>query len=253
VKYVAVLLLALSLIQQATLNKLTDSVVNINRSQVVQLPVKPVLSQVPLVSAPFQASMPEIPRENIRASYRVSYFVGAEGGDSSGFAGIGAATALTDNSLLSCAHLFSEDADYTKYRLDIHNDKGILINRIPLAVERISGTLDLAILKVDYVLPFKASLLETASFEGMELGDIVYTIGASGGLAPYNITAGYLASKASEPFPDLYQASFIVIGGNSGGAVYDAKSNKIIGVLTRGGGNISLFVPLNAVIEFLKQ
>ncbi len=194
-----------------------------------------------------------ITQNTIFSNYRISYFVGPGGqGDATGFTGMGTAVAVSKRVLVTASHvIFDEIVD--KYRLDLFSDSGVLTNRVKFHVAKNSPDLDLAIIIVDEDLPNFVEVEELNVFNKLKIGSCNYIVGGALGLSPYNITLGTISSKSCSYFPGLYQSSAIVSGGNSGGGVYNFKTNKLIGILVKGGGSVSLFVPITSVIMLLNS
>ena len=242
-----VLLTICLLIQQKTLNNHSEAIESIN----ISVTTPGSVTRIEGLGVP-EYLMPEIPKDTIFSSYRVSYEISSEKSKIIYF-GLGSATGYAPRELISCAHLFTKDSDPTHYKLDIFDKNGIFSRRIPFKIEKLSEELDLAKLVVDENLPYYTELETIENFNNIGIGDWVFIIGAAGGQSPFHITWGEVSSKAFEDIPELFQTSALVAPGNSGGAVRLAKTGKQIGVLVRGGQTISLFVPLTVISKFLMK
>lgn len=201
-----------------------------------------------------QNNLPQIPKNVLYSSYRIC-LRGTVGGVSS-IGIIGSAVGIDKHTLLTAAHLETPaqmlhlDPGYT-YMVDVFDEDGIEVRLFDATMTKkilLATGNDLAILTIKEDLPHYVKFDPDVK---TDVGDWVYTIGAQSGQSPYNVGWGQVASKMHEEFHDLWQTSLAVSGGNSGGGVFDARTNKLIGIMVR-GQQLSLFVPNNLVTEFLK-
>lgn len=120
---------------------------------------------------------------------------------------------------------------------------------------------DTAILQIvdEEWVPKMAAPLADDSFEYLR-GQVVFAVGNPGIMFDNSITTGIISAPARKidfgsghKIP-LFQHSANVIGGNSGGAIYNDKG-EIIGTLTGGmrGADISLAVPISYTKALLKR
>lgn len=120
---------------------------------------------------------------------------------------------------------------------------------------------DTAILQIvdEEWVPKMAAPLADDSFEYLR-GQVVFAVGNPGIMFDNSVTTGIISAPARQidfgsghKIP-LFQHSANVIGGNSGGAIYNDKG-EIIGTLTGGmrGADISLAVPISYTKALLKR
>ena len=122
-------------------------------------------------------------------------------------------------------------------------------------VTRIDEANDLALLEAPEVLTHQA-VLGLGAAHSMPIGQPLLAVGAAQGHTPYTATSGFLAAKSSELRSGAYlwQGSFMSWFGNSGGAIFDARSGFLVGLLTRGDApNCSYFVPVDTIAGFLED
>lgn len=201
-----------------------------------------------------KSNLPQIPKNVLFSSYRICLRGTSNGVYSIGI--IGSAVGISKHTLLTAAHLETPvqmlhlDPGYT-YMVDVFDEDGIELHLFDATMTKkiLQPTgQDLAILEIKEELPHYVKFDPSVK---TDVGDWVYTIGAQSGQSPFNVGWGQVASKMHEEFHDLWQTSVSVSGGNSGGGVFDARTNKLIGIMVR-GQQLSLFVPNNLVAEFLK-
>lgn len=118
---------------------------------------------------------------------------------------------------------------------------------------------DIALLSIDVNAPRTMELAKNVS---MRNGSAVWVMGFPMGTPGVSCTLGYLTNMggAQPDEPTNWQCTANAFFGNSGGAVVDAHSGELVGVLVAGMGsdwqmapNISLFVPVEHVHAMLKN
>jgi S1-C subfamily serine protease len=85
--------------------------------------------------------------------------------------------------------------------------------------------------------------------DDLAVGDVIVIVGNSFGELKHSFSVGYLSYKMRKlAVGEFNQTDAISAGGNSGGGVFN-EAGELVGILVRGGGGISLFVPINLVLE----
>lgn len=114
-----------------------------------------------------------------------------------------------------------------------------------------ADNVDLALVRIDCP---PLALATYGSREEIYQGAAVLIIGSPGGVGPYVVSQGWVASAKSHEGGLGILASNGIYPGNSGGAVYSAKSGRLIGILVagvRGAPNVAFFMPIWDILEFV--
>jgi len=173
--------------------------------------------------------------------------------------GIGSGVIIGYDRILTAAHVVDSGLEYT---VEVYVDGGPPIPYIGTVI-MIDRATDLAVLQLPRVLTNQAALGLGPADRLIEGVDALVCIGATHGLHPWNVTAGFLTSKGVPELAEsgrgdhsfLWQMSTSAYFGNSGGAVFEPKDWTLVGVLVAGTNapNLSFFVPINKVAEFLAK
>jgi len=180
--------------------------------------------------------------------------------------GVGAGVIISDQYILTAAHnllyagFFNPDSgrkipdEDIKVRLLLKSPKGNVPIELGVKTILFDREHDLALLRVKYTFnnPAKFPLFGNGLYEGCPL----WVIGAPYGLSQKLVTFGWVA----EEYPNhkvvcsfTSQASNVTYKGNSGGGVYNANTNELVGILVCGRGWVSEYVPLPVILEFLER
>lgn len=183
---------------------------------------------------------PRIPEQILYSHYRLV----AKVGDKNVCCGTG--IGIGPRRILTAEHVVREG---TTFELDFFDNDGNEIKTIGLHLIGKSFEEDLALLETNEDLPYYNELDTHGSFE---VGAWGYIVGAAHATAPYNTYLGVFASKCGPTkFPHLWQIAVAVPPGESGGGVYNAETNKLVGVCTRSREGFTLFVNIQTVENFL--
>lgn len=107
---------------------------------------------------------------------------------------------------------------------------------------------DSAVLEIDQPL---LTPVELGNSDMVAVGDQIAIVGNSFGELKHSFSVGVVSFVGRIlPVGIFIQSDAISAGGNSGGGVFD-MDGKLIGILVRGGGGISLILPINDVLEHL--
>ncbi len=122
--------------------------------------------------------------------------------------------------------------------------------------------MDLALVQVKGQLPMTIQAPAALACQPVERGDTVYAVGNSYGVLYASLTKGIVSSTdRGTALLDLDQftpSKFVqfsapIVGGNSGGALYN-EAGEFVGVNVRGGATgFGLAVPLDEVKKFLRR
>lgn len=171
-----------------------------------------------------------------------------------GAGGMGAGVVLDAEHVLTAAHLADEGVEL---KIEVQTPSGFTSIRATCIKRDLEA--DLALLKADAPLPdaCRPAVLEQDHGRDLKPGVPLYVVGCPKGYSPNTITLGWLASSLPAidgvP-PHLWQCSARVYGGNSGGGVYDAKTNRLVGIMVWiEAPNVSFFVPLYEIEAFLEE
>lgn len=163
--------------------------------------------------------------------------------------GVGSGVEVAPRRILTAAHVVSGAAELW---IDLYD--GGAIRSVRAEVERCSDEKDLAILRPACALS-NAATIGLGAASRMSVGHELYACGASAGLTPTNLTRGYLSSKnlpEARGLENLWQMSTTVFFGNSGGAVFDADTGYLVGIVVRmAAPNVSFFVAADELQGFL--
>lgn len=190
----------------------------------------------------------------IFSSYRVSIrgLVFSIMDDPTIWHGIGSAVAFNSHQLITANHVSSYHTQSgVEYAIDIYDADGVLSKSVPAEVVKEDADLDLAMLEVKVDLPFFTKFEGKEDFSKMRVGQWNYTIGAHFGMNPYVIKWGQFVSRHDETLPALCMSSAVVAPGSSGGAIYDASTGLVCGIVVRGNDTLTLFVPCTTVNDFI--
>lgn len=227
------------------------------KAEIVDL--APVVAPLAAVAAPKY----DTPKEIVFSQYRVciSLEIEHKGHDFVVSQAMGTAIAIGKKKLITAAHGemivhkgVPPGFGDIKYSIQLFNDEGFMVHSVTATVknkifDEVSG-MDLVVLEVADDLPH---CVELDAAVKIDVTDWVYVVGAAFGASPYNITWGQLSAKWSDEAPLQWQSSAAAVTGNSGGGVYCAKTNKLIGLVVRGGGPISFFIPANVIASFVNE
>ena len=150
---------------------------------------------------------------------------------------------------------FQFPIDPNKIFLDTFDSDAVLIERVKVKVERVlfnaskESKYDLALISVEKPLKHFVSL--DLKRPKLEIGDPLYLIGAAMGDVPYTIKHGELTAYKGRYVPNHWFISIPAIHGQSGGGVFNAETNKMIGIICRSYGSTSLLMPLSRIEELL--
>lgn len=100
--------------------------------------------------------------------------------------------------------------------------------------------------------PVLTAVAVIGNSDDLAVGDQVAIVGNSFGQLKHSFTVG-VVSYVNRELPGagvFIQTDALSAPGNSGGPVFD-MNGKLIGILVRGGGGISLLVPINLVMKDL--
>lgn len=196
--------------------------------------------------------IPSVPAQILHSTVKVKIDLGQ------GRTAWGSATAISSTTYLTAAHLVLDEDDdgnliggpkfkayiqlkQAEYKASVWEETKVL---------GYDSVHDLAILEVETGTQTFATFGEEGD---VKVGDPVWIIGAPVASSPQTTTLGWLASEENElphtDYPYYAQSSNTIYGGNSGGGVYDANRNTLIGVLVAGtrAPNTAFFVPLKFV------
>lgn len=157
--------------------------------------------------------------------------------------------------LLTNYHVISSEVDksYEGYsRLYIKYDENE--NKIPAKVIGWDKTLDVALLKVDYLPEYFFNFFEQGVYSP---GEKIYAIGSPGGLGK-TITSGIISISKNRrivPIGDTIQVDVPINSGNSGGPIIDEKNN-LIGMVFAGieqFEGVNFVIPARWIINILPE
>lgn len=205
-----------------------------------------------------EMKLPKIPKENIRSQYRLIFRTKIEIGTGITLYSYdisGTAFGISKNQLICCAHEIEEKTSNINYALDLFDDDGVVYKKMLVDIKKLDRKRDLCLLETKEDLPFFIDVDKNK--KPAEIGDWVYLIGARLGSVPYAISWGNHVSNKHEIKPELMASTATVFMGNSGGGMFEAENNTLIGVVQGCHGKtfsaFSLYVPLKDVREFLKD
>lgn len=222
---------------------------------------------------------PSIPKQFIESIYRIRVTNLTHGGLGSGVGVDLSSMGLKDHKyILTCAHVITgkdnkEKVDKIDAIIDIEIIKDKVLHWATGYVVALDTAKDLCLLKVDIDLPAVATLAEK---DDLDVGDALLLVGFPNGTA---ITPefGYLTAKHLDLlltdgfYSDrFWQASMPVVGGDSGGAIFDPNRKTLVGIAQaclliaidpaapRGlrptgyaAPNICYYVPLSSIKSFM--
>jgi hypothetical protein len=196
-----------------------------------------------------------VPDYNLASSFRINIkFKSGMLGRASGFA-------VDKHTVVSAGHVGSaKDADFT---LDVFDkDDWHVVRTVKLKLKKTTKDFDehfandMAYFKSDEELPFIEFGDDNQKiFDDMAVGDLVYLLGCPLGSTALHIQFGILGTKTSSLDAALGVADVLGAPGNSGCAVYDYKSHKLIGMLVRGSSQDTniYFVRITELLKFVKK
>lgn len=149
-------------------------------------------------------------------------------------------------------------------RLTFSGSESVQTTTYKVRLLAVSRDRDLALLKV--IAPIQNAKAARLSCENPKRGEQVYIVGNPLGILYASVTVGIISSlqrdykllrtvDASDEKSPLWQISAGVVGGNSGGAVYN-RDGELIGVPVLGHRTnevLGFAVPLDAIKAFLKE
>ena len=211
---------------------------------VPQSPSKPKAETV-VIKAPSS-----IPMGVLRSQYIVTVASRLGENEPSGTAvGIGPRMLLTASHVVSTPLGMDPNA---KFSIEICNADGIRLYRIPIKILRIGSVadVDLATAGTEDELPHYVVPVA----RDVSVGDRLYAVGAQHGLSPWHASFGAVSAKHIIDFPNCWQISALCAEGNSGGGCF-SEDGDLIGIViarNRGAGNVSVIVPLNLILDFIR-
>lgn len=226
---------------------------------------EPKAEVVEITNTAAAAPKNETPKDVVFSQYRLIIsveFDTKEGKHVIANTATGTAVAISKRNIITAGHGkimarqgIPEGLGTIHYYLQVFDKDGIMIRQMQATnkqeqFDEESG-MDLMELTVEEDLPHHVEIDGKATND-LGIADWLYAIGSAGGASPYNITWGQLSSKWSETHILLWQSSVPVVTGNSGGGIYRAKDNKLVGIMVRGQGTISFFLPVDVIARFLK-
>jgi S1-C subfamily serine protease len=163
--------------------------------------------------------------------------------------GSGSAVAIATQCVITARHVV--EGSSAQVELDIYDVHGTFrsINGTVIALDDES---DLALIRVSEDLPAVAVLGLDEARNALP-GDPLVCVGATAGGTAWNSTAGYLSARgAPEINNTFWQMSVPIFFGNSGGAVYEAKTFKLIGIsVAMNSFCSSYFIPAHTIQAFI--
>ncbi len=215
-------------------------------------------SVVPVAPEAPQAA-PVVTHNLLRSSYRIRAHFPMPGGANYFVAGTG--TAIDAHHIVTVAHVVCAAvyrhpeilADFI--RADVFDDNAEYDHSIVCHIVKIDVHHDLAELSTEDDLPF----FHTLNYGVFTPHADVYNIGAAHGGIPFQIFHGRLTKKAVELDAldgqgevTLFEASYAVAGGTSGGGCY-TYDGHFIGIIDRGGEDSTWFIRADDVKTFLQD
>ncbi len=97
-----------------------------------------------------------------------------------------------------------------------------------VVAHKLNGSQDYALIQLDRPVQNREPL--KLQVQAVHAGDDIYVIGHPGGL-PTKLADG---AKVRSDFGDFFNSNLDTYGGNSGSAVFNAKTHEVVGVLVRG-------------------
>ena len=212
--------------------------------------------------APVQAR-PVVTHNLLRSSYRIRAHLVFDG-ENHFVAGTG--TAIDPTHILTVAHVVTAaifrhpDVMADSVVADVFNDDAEFDHSIVCTVIKVSVHEDIALLQIvqlpghNVLLPFFHNL----DYGTYTAGAPVYNIGAADGGIPFQIFHGSFSRKdiemdaldGEEPHVYLYELSYPVHGGTSGGGVY-TYDGKFVGMIDRGDAENTWIVKYDVIKTFL--
>ncbi len=165
--------------------------------------------------------------------------------------GSGSAVAIAPQILITARHVV--EGSSPQVVIDIFDQYGSW-RSINATVIALDDEADLALIRVSEDLPAVAVLgLDEA--RNAAPGDPLVCVGSTAGGTAWNSTAGYLSSKGAPEIDNTFwQMSVPIFFGNSGGAVYDPKTWKLVGIsVAMNSFCSSFFVPAHTIKSFLDR
>jgi S1-C subfamily serine protease len=140
-----------------------------------------------------------------------------------------------------------------KIKLRLGNGKVVLAKILVSNFKEEGGVLarDVALLEVEEGGLGKVA--DLGDSDSVAVGDQVAIVGNTFGELKHSFTIGVVSYIHRQlPVGNFFQTDALSGGGNSGGPVFD-MNGKVVGILTRGGGGVSLFIPINEVVTQLAE
>lgn len=140
-----------------------------------------------------------------------------------------------------------------KIKVRLYDGRVVLAKILVSNFKETGGVLarDVALLEVEEGGLKKVA--ELGDSDSVAVGDQLAIVGNTFGDLKHSFTIGvvsYIHRQLS--VGNFIQTDALSGGGNSGGPVFD-MDGKVIGILTRGGGGVSLAIPINEVISQLAE
>lgn len=168
--------------------------------------------------------------------------------------GSGTGVIVSDRRVLTAAHV-CDGMPYIVW-IDIFDPTtGAHVRTLNCKVLRLDEINDMALLETPERQPHAVPLALGAAYK-MPIGQRLVAVGASKGHTPFTINEGRLSAKMADlpAISWLWQASFTVWFGKSGGAVFDAESGELAGLITAmDAPDCSYFVPAGTLACFLED
>lgn len=200
--------------------------------------------------------LPKPPKENIYSNYRLcvkASILMFETIHLYSYEELGTAVGIGKRNIICCAHEIEDKNN--SYALDIFDDDGVFKKRIDVSVKKVDYPKDLCLLESKEDLPYFVDIDKNTV--PVQVGDWTYCIGARLGSVPYAISWGNLVTKSFEKLPAFSATSMIIFKGNSGGSVFDADTNSLVGIISRAYSReafaYSLYIPIKTIREWLKK
>jgi S1-C subfamily serine protease len=189
---------------------------------------------------------PSIPKAMLNSTFRLA-------ASKSGAVGKGTTVAvdltkygLTENRyLLTATHCVRDNGKNRAVLVEVNKEW------IEAKVIAFDEKIDIALLMVSQDLPSKVKFSE---IDSIDIGDAILTLGSPHGTA-ISVTIGYFSAK-EDTKNKWSQGSFTITHGNSGGPVFDANKQALVGIvvaMVEEAPNIALFVSVNQIDNFIKS
>lgn len=214
----------------------------------------------PLVAG--EAKYPSIPKTMLKSTHRIASTTYRKGKDSElVITGHGTAVAVDLSKsgheqkrfLLTAAHCCVEDGKPLPILIETTREDGKKV-WVEGKVVAFDDDIDIALVYANEDMP---SLAKIADSDLVDIGDPIFAIGSPQGTS-LKATMGYLSEKGEEskinPHEIWRQGSMAITHGNSGGPVFDANREEVVGIITAillDAPNVAYFVGQPEISKFL--